>query len=165
MLLTYFPVFPSHNLMDLSKEALAMSRPSGENLTSLMSCWWPVILARGFLSVSGFHRKRVKSSEPDTSRSPCSRTLSYRCSTLWLSSSVLLEVSLHLAAGSYTPMRRMYSVERARLLTQWAWPSKVRHNTPYHREAQMRGESWWAGEGALTVSLRHTLTVRSWEAV
>lgn len=66
---SYFPVFPSHSFMDLSKEALARSRVSGENLTSLMSCWCPVILARDFLSNSGCHRKRVKSSDPDTSRS------------------------------------------------------------------------------------------------
>lgn len=36
---TYFPVLPSHNLMDLSNDALASSLVSGENRTSLMSCW------------------------------------------------------------------------------------------------------------------------------
>lgn len=67
--LTYFPFFPSHNFTDLSKEALATSLVSGENRTSLMSCWCPVILVTGFLSSSGCHRYRVKSSEPETRRS------------------------------------------------------------------------------------------------
>lgn len=66
---TYFPVLPSHNLTDLSNDALAISLVSGENATSLINCWCPVILAIGFLSVSGCHRNRVKSSEPVTSRS------------------------------------------------------------------------------------------------
>ena len=36
---------PSHTFMDLSKEADATNRVSTENLTSLTSCWWPVIRA------------------------------------------------------------------------------------------------------------------------
>lgn len=65
----YFPFFPSQSLTDLSKEALATSLVSGENRTSLMSCWCPVILVTGFFSSSGCHRYKVKSSEPDTSLS------------------------------------------------------------------------------------------------
>lgn len=60
--------------MDLSNEAEARSLVSGENSTSLTSALWPVILARGFLSSAGFHKNKVKSSEPDTKRSgaePC----------------------------------------------------------------------------------------------
>lgn len=61
--------------MDLSNEAEARSLVSGEKSTSLTSALWPVILARGFLSSAGFHKNKVKSSEPDTKRSgaePCS---------------------------------------------------------------------------------------------
>lgn len=65
----YFPFFPSQSLTDLSNEALATSLVSGENRTSLMSCWCPVILVTGFFSSSGCHRYKVKSSEPDTSLS------------------------------------------------------------------------------------------------
>ena len=65
----YFPVFPSQILIDLSNEALAIILVSGENLTSFMSCWWPVIRATLFLSISGFHKNIVKSSEPETNRS------------------------------------------------------------------------------------------------
>ena len=36
--LTDFPVFASQSFTDLSKEALAMNRVSGEKLTSMMSC-------------------------------------------------------------------------------------------------------------------------------
>jgi hypothetical protein len=36
------------------------------NLTSLTSCWWPVIRAWDFFSVSGFHINSVKSSLPET---------------------------------------------------------------------------------------------------
>lgn len=60
--------------MDLSNEAEARSLVSGEKSTSLTRALWPVILARGFLSSAGFHRNKVKSSEPDTKRSgaePC----------------------------------------------------------------------------------------------
>lgn len=71
-LMTYLPVLPSQILMDLSKEALASSRVSGENSTSLTRAWWPVIRATGFFSSAGFHRKSVKSSEPDTSLSGAS---------------------------------------------------------------------------------------------
>ena len=63
---TYFPVLPSHNLTDLSKEQLAIVRVSGEKHTWLISCWWPVILLIGFESTSGCHIYNVKSSEPDT---------------------------------------------------------------------------------------------------
>jgi len=38
---TNFPVLASHSFTDLSNEALAMNRPSGEKLTSMISCWWP----------------------------------------------------------------------------------------------------------------------------
>ena len=72
----YFPVRPSHSLTDLSNEALASRRVSGEKRTSLTSCWWPAMRDTHFLSASGCHRKSVKSSEPDTSRSassPCRR--------------------------------------------------------------------------------------------
>ncbi len=72
---SYFPVRPSQIFMDLSKEAEARSLVSGEKSTSLTRALWPVILARGFLSSAGFHRNKVKSSEPDTKRSgagPCS---------------------------------------------------------------------------------------------
>ena len=65
----YLPVRPSQTLMDLSKEAEATRRVSGEKSTSLTRALWPVILARGFLSSAGFHRNMVKSSEPDTRRS------------------------------------------------------------------------------------------------
>lgn len=71
---TYLPVFPSHSLTDLSKEALAMILVSGEKRTSLIRAWCPVILCNGFLSSAGAQRKSVKSSEPDTSLSgacPC----------------------------------------------------------------------------------------------
>jgi hypothetical protein len=68
---TYFPVFPSHNFTDLSNDALAISRVSGENLTSLINCWCPVIRQTGFFSSSGFHKYKVKSSEPDTNVSGC----------------------------------------------------------------------------------------------
>ena len=37
--------------------------------TWLMSCWWPVMRARGALLVDGSHRYMVKSSEPETRRS------------------------------------------------------------------------------------------------
>ena len=37
--------------------------------TWLMSCWWPVMRARGALLVDGSHRYIVKSSEPETKRS------------------------------------------------------------------------------------------------
>ena len=66
---TYFPVLPSHSLIDLSNEALASNLVSGENRTSFINCWCPVILDTGFLSFSGDHRNSVKSSEPETSRS------------------------------------------------------------------------------------------------
>lgn len=35
---TYFPVLPSHNFIDLSKEAEAIKRPSGENCTQFINC-------------------------------------------------------------------------------------------------------------------------------
>lgn len=76
MYFTYFPVFPSQILMDLSKEALAMRRVSGEKSTSLTRAWWPVRRATGFLSSAGFHKNMVKSSDPETSLSwpsPCRR--------------------------------------------------------------------------------------------
>lgn len=66
---THFPVRPSHNLTDLSKEALAMILLSGEKRTWLIACWWPVMRHKGFLSTSGCHRNIVKSSEHDTSLS------------------------------------------------------------------------------------------------
>lgn len=75
---TYFPVRPSQILIDLSKEAEAMSLVSGEKSTSLTRALWPVILAKGFFSSAGFHRNMVKSSEPDTRRSaagPCGETM------------------------------------------------------------------------------------------
>lgn len=31
--------------------------------------WWPTILASGFFSSDGFHKNKVKSSDPDTIRS------------------------------------------------------------------------------------------------
>lgn len=68
---TYFPVRPSQSLTDLSKEALAMRRVSGEKHTWLMSCWWPVMRARGLVALSGFHRNSVESSDPDTIISGC----------------------------------------------------------------------------------------------
>jgi len=43
---------------------------SGENLTSMTVCWWPVILAAGFLSSPGLQRKSVWSSLPETISSP-----------------------------------------------------------------------------------------------
>lgn len=67
--------------MDLSNEAEARSLVSGEKSTSLTSALWPVILARGFLSSEGFHKNKVKSSEPDTKRSgaePCGMTTGVR---------------------------------------------------------------------------------------
>lgn len=42
---THCPDFPSHNFIDLSNEADAAIRVSGENCTQLISCWCPVILA------------------------------------------------------------------------------------------------------------------------
>ena len=75
---THFPSLPFHNLTDLSKEALAKSRVSGENLTSFINCWCPVILVIGLLSLSGYHRNRVKSSEPETilsGPSPCHKKI------------------------------------------------------------------------------------------
>ena len=71
---TYLPLSPFHIFTDLSNAALAIRRPSGEKLTWFIKAWWPVIRAKGFLLSSGSHRKRVKSSEPDTNRSllpPC----------------------------------------------------------------------------------------------
>lgn len=76
--ITDFPVRPSQILIDLSKEAEAMSLVSGEKSTSLTRALWPVILAKGFFSSAGFHRNMVKSSEPDTKRSaagPCGATV------------------------------------------------------------------------------------------
>ena len=67
---TYLPLSPFHIFTDLSNAALAIRRPSGEKLTWFIRAWWPVIRAKGFLLSSGSHRKRVKSSEPDTNRSP-----------------------------------------------------------------------------------------------
>ena len=67
---TYLPLSPFHIFTDLSNAALAIRRPSGEKLTWFIKAWWPVIRAKGFLLSSGSHRKRVKSSEPDTNRSP-----------------------------------------------------------------------------------------------
>ncbi len=61
---------PSQILTEWSKLALAMSRASGENLTSLTTPWWPVIRGqRGRLAVSGVQRERVLSSDPATRRS------------------------------------------------------------------------------------------------
>lgn len=74
---SYFPVRPSQILIDLSNEADARSLVSGEKSTSLTRALWPVNLARGFFSSAGFHRNKVKSSEPDTKRSgavPCRNT-------------------------------------------------------------------------------------------
>lgn len=82
---SYFPVRPSQILMDLSNEAEARSLVSGEKSTSLTRALWPVILARGFLSSAGFHKNKVKSSEPDTKRSeaePCgTKNMGERTST------------------------------------------------------------------------------------
>lgn len=67
--------------MDLSKDAEARSLVSGEKSTSLTRALWPVILARGFFSSAGFHRNKVKSSEPETKRSgaePCSPMVGVR---------------------------------------------------------------------------------------
>lgn len=64
---TYFPVRPSHNLTALSKPALAIHRPSGENATWLTCFWCPVSRAIGFLGfsdASGDHKNSVWSSEP-----------------------------------------------------------------------------------------------------
>lgn len=63
------PVRPSHTLTFLSNEALANRRPSGLKARWFTGCWWPVRRASGFLSSTGFQRKSVKSSEPDTNRS------------------------------------------------------------------------------------------------
>ena len=74
--ITYLPLSPFHIFTDLSNAALAIRRPSGEKLTWFIKAWWPVIRAKGFLLSSGSHRKRVKSSEPDTNRSllpPCTK--------------------------------------------------------------------------------------------
>lgn len=93
---------PSHSLIDLSKDADAIILVSGENFTSFTNCWWPVIRAKnkskiilkssferiyikiktilpiGFFSFSGFHKKSVKSSDPETRySSPVLHTASY----------------------------------------------------------------------------------------
>ncbi len=39
------PVFPSQILIDLSKDADAINRESGENFTSFTNCWWPIMRA------------------------------------------------------------------------------------------------------------------------
>jgi hypothetical protein len=45
--------------MDLSKEADATNRVSTENLTSLTSCWWPVIRAvNNGTHISGYSNMR-----------------------------------------------------------------------------------------------------------
>lgn len=70
--------------MDLSNDAEARSLVSGEKSTSLIRALWPVILLKGFLSSAGFHRNKVKSSEPDTKRSgaePCSTRTRVRLDT------------------------------------------------------------------------------------
>jgi hypothetical protein len=54
---------------DCEPEGPVLGGP-GRRLAWLMSCWWPVMRASGFLPSSGSHRNIVKSSEPDTSRSP-----------------------------------------------------------------------------------------------
>ena len=92
---TYLPLSPFHIFTDLSNAALAIRRPSGEKLTWFIKAWWPVIRAKGFLLSSGSHRKRVKSSEPDTNRSPLPPCTTLNKSRLsWWSTITLFALSL-----------------------------------------------------------------------
>ena len=97
------PVLPSQSFIDLSNEAEAINRASGENCTQLINCLCPVIVAvknyyninkkknhrfiesesnfwhepMDFLSFSGVHRRNDQSSEPETSNSqPCRSIIS-----------------------------------------------------------------------------------------
>ena len=58
-LTTDLPVLPSHSLTDLSNDALAMSRASGENTTSLICCMCPVMRVNDLQLVSGVHKNIV----------------------------------------------------------------------------------------------------------
>ena len=69
---THLPVRPSHSFTALSNPALAIYLPSGLKATWLTCFWCPVNLARGFFGfadggLTGGHRKRVWSSEPEMS--------------------------------------------------------------------------------------------------
>lgn len=127
------PVYPSHTLMWLSKEADTRSYPLGEKETWFMILEWPVSLQIGFLVDSGSQRYKVWSSEPLTSRScfPSPFASSYRFfATLTWSLLLCSALSLCFGLWSKQAVLRTYSVDKAKLLTQWAWDFKSRSSLP-----------------------------------
>mmetsp|Transcript_56771 Transcript_56771/g.124489 ORF Transcript_56771/g.124489 Transcript_56771/m.124489 type:complete len:205 (+) Transcript_56771:458-1072(+) len=125
----YLPVRPSHNRMDLSKEAEEIYRPSGENAQWFTIFWCPVSRQIGCLASEGRHRKLVRSSLPLSMRSAPHLLMHswYLTMAACLCSS---RVANSFPVWSCPPVRVVASVFKAKVFTQCAWPLSSRTNTP-----------------------------------
>ena len=141
---THLPVLPSHSFTDLSNDALAMIRPSGEKATSLTCCMCPVMRATDLLLVSAVHRHMVWSSEHDTIRSPafympapsqpalkpcpnswilCILKLTRLC---WLLSDIISMAATSQSLGHFAKLQHKISKVDHHTATLTAWTNKQR---------------------------------------